>query len=246
MKTRGGDGAARRRARAADVRARAAAPATRERAPAGARGAGGAVAARRRPAALGAAVAAPAAPAPRPPIPTATRLERPREKLRPPAASAPAAHAEDRPPARRAARAAAGAGDRRGARRTPAGRPSRCRARTRSFLSRQLVVADQRVRARLIHLRDEGTARSLARTRDAVLTTRSLAVEMRSQRGPAVGRLQRALTHERGVARGRRLDAREPAQPAARTSCWRSTRRLAARSPRCRPPPRTASAARAA
>ena len=138
----------------------------------------------------------PQAPPRRPPIPTATRLERTRDKLRPPAASAPAEHAKT---GRRLVAllalvllpvtvvALANAGG-------PAVAMSSADAQ---FLSRQLVVADQRVRARLIHLRDEGTARSLARTRDAVLTTRSLAVEMRSQRGPAVARLQRALTHER-------------------------------------------------
>jgi len=135
-------------------------------------------------------------PARRPPIPTATRLERTRDKLRSPGASVSAAHAKIGRrlvallallllPATVVALANAGA---------PAVAMSSADAQ---FLSRQLVVADQRVRARLIRLRDEGTAPSLGRTRDAVLTTRSLAVEMRSQRGPAVDRLHHALTRER-------------------------------------------------
>jgi hypothetical protein len=66
-----------------------------------------------------------------------------------------------------------------------------------SFLSKQLITADSRVRARLVRLRDAGTAPALARTRDAILTTRSLGVEMRSFRGAGADRLRNALSVER-------------------------------------------------
>ncbi|MEY2516775.1 MAG: hypothetical protein QOJ89_4133 [bacterium] len=138
----------------------------------------------------------PAAPARRPAIVTATRLQRARESPRSPSASAAAAHAATGRrivallallllPVTVVALAKAG------------GPEVAMSSADAQFLSRQLVVADQRVRARLVHVRDEGTARSLARTRDALLTTRSLAVEMRSRRGPAVVRLQAALAQER-------------------------------------------------
>jgi hypothetical protein len=65
-----------------------------------------------------------------------------------------------------------------------------------SFISTQLVVADQRVRARLSRLGDGGAAGALDRTRDASLTVRSLAVEMRTSAGADVARLRRALRLE--------------------------------------------------
>ncbi len=66
-----------------------------------------------------------------------------------------------------------------------------------SFLGRQLVDADARVRSRLVRLRDAGTARAMVGTRDAVLTTRSLAIEMRSYRGAEADRLHNAIAVER-------------------------------------------------
>ncbi|MDX6677071.1 MAG: hypothetical protein QOE31_1123 [Solirubrobacteraceae bacterium] len=66
-----------------------------------------------------------------------------------------------------------------------------------SFLGKQLITADGRVRSRLVRLRGGGTPRALNRTRDAHLTTRSLALELRSYRGPEVDRLRSALGIER-------------------------------------------------
>jgi hypothetical protein len=71
-----------------------------------------------------------------------------------------------------------------------------------SFLSAQLVQADQRVRAQLVRLRAGAASRALVQTREAVLTTRSLGVEMRSFRGAEAARLRRTLRLE-----GRWLDA---------------------------------------
>jgi hypothetical protein len=71
-----------------------------------------------------------------------------------------------------------------------------------SFLSAELVRADQLVSTQLVRVREGATSNALARTRDAVLTTRSLGVEMRAFRGPQADRLRRALRHE-----GRWLDA---------------------------------------
>jgi hypothetical protein len=65
-----------------------------------------------------------------------------------------------------------------------------------SFISMQLVLADQRVRAQLSRLGADGTAGALARTRDASLTVRSLAIEVRTYAGAEVGRLRRALRLE--------------------------------------------------
>jgi len=65
-----------------------------------------------------------------------------------------------------------------------------------SYIAKQLIVADQRVRAALVRLRDDGTTPALARTRDATLATRSLAIEARSYDGPLTRRLRRALRLE--------------------------------------------------
>ena len=65
-----------------------------------------------------------------------------------------------------------------------------------SYIAKQLIVADQRVRTALVRLRDDGTTPALDRTRDATLATRSLAIEARSYDGPLTRRLQRALRLE--------------------------------------------------
>jgi hypothetical protein len=65
-----------------------------------------------------------------------------------------------------------------------------------SFISTQLVLADQRVRAQLSRLGADGTAGAVYRTRDASLTVRALAIEVRTYAGSEVGRLQRALRLE--------------------------------------------------
>lgn len=63
-----------------------------------------------------------------------------------------------------------------------------------SYISTQLIRADQRVRTQLSRLRDNGTTGALAVTRDAALTTRSLAVGLRSFAGAED--LRRALRLE--------------------------------------------------
>ena len=71
-----------------------------------------------------------------------------------------------------------------------------------SYMSVQLIRADQRVRTQLARLKDSGTNRALSRTREAIATTRSLALEVRDSGGGHAERLRRALALE-----GRWLDA---------------------------------------
>ena len=63
-----------------------------------------------------------------------------------------------------------------------------------SYMSAQLKTADQRVRARLVRLRPGQTSAALARTREAMLTTRSLTLELANAGGQDADRLRRALT----------------------------------------------------
>ncbi|MEA2220512.1 MAG: hypothetical protein QOJ35_3138 [Solirubrobacteraceae bacterium] len=65
-----------------------------------------------------------------------------------------------------------------------------------TFLGGQLVRADQRVRRQLEHLRPLQTARAVARTRDGLLTARSLALEVARTRGAEAVRLRHALALE--------------------------------------------------
>jgi hypothetical protein len=125
--------------------------------------------------------------------------------------------------------------------RRPAVAMSRADAR---FLSAELVRADQRVRAQLVRLRAGAPSPALGHTREAVLTMRSLGVEMRSFRGAEAARLRRALRLE-----GRWLDAvgstlynpRSPlrAQLAARDA---AARRALAALPGARPSVRSGTA----
>jgi hypothetical protein len=65
-----------------------------------------------------------------------------------------------------------------------------------SFMSDQLMTADQRVRRQLVRLRPGQTRAAIARTRDATLTARSLAMELASTSGKDAELLRRALTLE--------------------------------------------------
>lgn len=65
-----------------------------------------------------------------------------------------------------------------------------------AYLSSQLVAADQAVRTQLARLRPLRSYAALARTRDAALTARSLALEVDSHSGVYADALQRALTLE--------------------------------------------------
>ncbi|MEA2192501.1 MAG: hypothetical protein QOI73_2622, partial [Solirubrobacteraceae bacterium] len=65
-----------------------------------------------------------------------------------------------------------------------------------SFIGSQLATADQRVRVQLPLLSERGTARALDRTRDAIVTTRSLSIEMQHATGDDAERLRRALRQE--------------------------------------------------
>ena len=65
-----------------------------------------------------------------------------------------------------------------------------------SYMSVQLIRADQRVRTQLARLKDSGTNRALSRTREAIATTRSLALEVRDSGGGHAERLRRALALE--------------------------------------------------
>ena len=87
-----------------------------------------------------------------------------------------------------------------------------------SFIAGQLAGADQRVRVQLPLLAARGTARALDRTRDAIVTTRSLSIEMRHATGDDAARLRRALRLRGRVAGCRRLDAVQSQQPAARAA----------------------------
>ncbi|HEY1538219.1 MAG TPA: hypothetical protein VGF63_02395 [Solirubrobacteraceae bacterium] len=64
------------------------------------------------------------------------------------------------------------------------------------FMSAQLVAADQRVRGSLARLHELGPALAIDHARDAVATTRSLAIELRNSHGEMADRLHRALTLE--------------------------------------------------
>jgi hypothetical protein len=65
-----------------------------------------------------------------------------------------------------------------------------------TFMSAQLMTADQRVRRELVRLRPGRTFAALARTRDATLTTRSLTLELANAGGRDAELLRRALRLE--------------------------------------------------
>lgn len=78
--------------------------------------------------------------------------------------------------------------------RSPASALSTADAR---FMTVQLLAADGRVRSELATLDRRDVQRARSRTRAAVATTRSLAVEIRAKNGDAAGRVHRALRRER-------------------------------------------------
>jgi len=78
--------------------------------------------------------------------------------------------------------------------RSPASALSTADAR---FMTAQLLAADGRVRSELATLDRRDVQRARSRTRAAVATARSLAVEIRAKNGDAAGRLRRALQRER-------------------------------------------------
>ena len=65
-----------------------------------------------------------------------------------------------------------------------------------SYLSAQLMTADQRVRRQLVRLKARQTSGAIARTRDATLTARSLLIELDNAGGRDAERLRRALKLE--------------------------------------------------
>lgn len=65
------------------------------------------------------------------------------------------------------------------------------------FMTGQLLAADDRVRSQLATLRPQDLSEARARTRGALATTRSLAVQMRAKDGDAAERVRRALALER-------------------------------------------------
>ena len=65
-----------------------------------------------------------------------------------------------------------------------------------TYLAAQLVQADRRVRKALADLRPLQTSAARARTREAIATTRSLALEIRHHGGDEVQPLRRALRLE--------------------------------------------------
>lgn len=78
--------------------------------------------------------------------------------------------------------------------RSPASALSSADAR---FMTAQLLAADGRVRSELATLDRRGVQRARSRTRAAVATTRSLAVEIGAKNGDAAGLVRRALQRER-------------------------------------------------
>ena len=65
-----------------------------------------------------------------------------------------------------------------------------------TFLTRQLVTADQRVRRQLVRLRPKQTSAAVAATREASLTARSIALELANDGGSYTSALQRAVKLE--------------------------------------------------
>jgi len=65
-----------------------------------------------------------------------------------------------------------------------------------TFLTSQLVTADQRVRRQLVRLRPKQTSAAVAATREASLTARSIALELANDGGPYTSALQRAVKLE--------------------------------------------------
>ena len=65
-----------------------------------------------------------------------------------------------------------------------------------SYMSAQLMTADQRVRRQLVRLKPQQTSAAVARTRDGALTARSLTIELSNVGGADAAVLRRALTLE--------------------------------------------------
>jgi hypothetical protein len=65
-----------------------------------------------------------------------------------------------------------------------------------TYMSAELMTADQRVRRQLVRLRPRRTAPAVARTRDAILTARSLALELDGKGGAEADLVQRAVSRE--------------------------------------------------
>jgi hypothetical protein len=65
-----------------------------------------------------------------------------------------------------------------------------------TYMSKQLITADQRVRRQLVRLRPMHTAGALGRTRDATAMATAFALEISHKGGPDAAHLQRALKLE--------------------------------------------------